>query len=291
MKIKINPIDGAEMVWVSAGAFLMGLSREQVENYCRTMGTDPSSMEIMRPQRLVYLDAYWIYRTPVTFGQFRRFCAINRKQAVPINRVSRGTQPVLEMDDSYPVTRVTWTTARAYCQWAQAQLPTEAQWEKAARGESGQLYPWGDAWNPDCANFVRRDSADRMGRPAPADAYTEGASPCGALQMSGNIKEWCQDLFAPYGYEAAPFRNLLEYWRFRSSQPLHDQADAPITNPTGPQSGFGRVVRGGGWGNGNGHWAGLAAYRGSERERDRHDDLGFRPVAPCADQERMRQHR
>ena len=271
-----NPIDGAEMVYVPANEFKMGLSEAEVAAFCANTGTNPSSMEIMRPQRVVALDAFWIYKTPVTFGQYRQYCQATRRKDMARNTiyVSSGE---LEMDDDYPVCNVTWADANKYCKWAGVQLPSEAQWELAARGTDGRLYPWGNEWEASRANFSRRTPAT-VEYPVHVNEYPGGISPFGALQMSGNVIEWCADNFAPYGFDAAPFKNILEYWSFRHANGTKDNAEPVLKNPTGPDKGFGRVVRGGGWGNANGDWAGLTAYRSSEKQTSSRRDLGFRPI-------------
>lgn len=274
----VNPVDGAEMVLVPAGEFRMGLTAGQAQAYCARTGTDPSNVQIMRPQRTIYLDAFWIYKKPVTYGQFRRFCQANKKYDVPNNTMSQGSgMEDLVMDDSYPVVRVSFATVSAYCKWAKVQLPTEAQWEKAARGTDARLYPWGDEWDDGLANFDHRTDGS-IAAPCPVDDYPEGVSPYGALQMSGNVQEWCSDRFAPYGLDEAPFKNILEYWQYHRTAELVDNTGAPLRNPEGPSRGMGRVIRGGGWANGNPDWAGLVCFRKSESERNHGRDLGLRPV-------------
>jgi len=274
MTSRINPIDGAEMVYVPEGEFHMGLSSSEADEFRSRTGTDPSSLQIMRPQRTVFLDSFWIYRTPITYGQYRKYCDAIRECEMPRNVVSRGKQRDIVMDDSYPVVFVTWSDAKNYCRWAKAHLPTEAQWEKAARGTTNKFYPWGDQWDNRKANFRVKEAEG----PVPVEAFADGQSPYGALQMSGNVKEWCCDKFAPYGYDRTPFRSIFEYWKFQREKGIQDNAYVPIRNPRGPRSGSDRVVRGGGWGNANGYWAGLACYRGSWDPNNKSCDIGFRPV-------------
>ena len=221
-----NPVDGAGMVWVPAGEFLMG-------------SDDGRTHE--RPRHPVWLDGYWIYTAPVTVAQYSRFCQTAGR--------TMPEAPRWGWKDDHPVVNVSWEDARAYCEWAGMALPTEAQWEKAARGVDGRAYPWGDAWDPaKCANSA--ESA-RSGTVA-VGSYPEGASPYGCLDMAGNVWEWCADWYG------------ADYYR-----------DAPVQNPTGPPSGGSRVVRGGSWYDGDADYF-RCAYRYSYHPGLRDRNSGFR---------------
>jgi formylglycine-generating enzyme required for sulfatase activity len=196
---RVNPIDGAEMVRVPAGEFRMGSAASE------GWGSE-------RPQHTVYLDGYWIYKYEVTVKQYRAFCAATG-HAFPTDTPSWGWQ------DTHPIMHVTWFDAQAYAAWAHAALPTEAQWEKAARGTDARMYPWGNDYDPN----KLAQSGNSTGT-QPVGSFPAGASPYGALDMAGNVWEWCADWFAP------------EYY-----------ADSPSRNPTGPESGAFRVLRGGSW--------------------------------------------
>lgn len=191
------------MVLVPAGEFIMG----------RDNGADDE-----RPMRRVYLDAFYIDRTEVTNAQFKTFCDSTRR--LPPNN------PFWDPDyfgkPDHPVVNITWEQADAYCKWAGKKLPTEAQWEKAARGSEGWLYPWGNEYFEGRGNVARGDSFRRT---APVGSFPQGVSPYGALDMVGNVWEWCADWFGETYYENAPTRN-----------------------PTGPKEPSPwRVVRGGGF--------------------------------------------
>jgi formylglycine-generating enzyme len=184
---------------VPAGWFLMGQDDGPRSN---------------KPQRSVYLDAYAIDCTEITNSAFGKFV----EQA--------GTQVIgwdahlAEVHPDHPVTGVLWKDAQAYCQWLGKRLPTEAEWEKAARGADGRRYPWGDTWDADKANTLESDKAGVV----PVGSYPDGASPYGLLDMSGNATEWVSDYFDFTYYTYAPDRN-----------------------PQGPEQVLDRGLRGGSW--------------------------------------------
>ena len=223
---QINPVDGAEMVYVPAGPFLRG-DADQSDN----------------PRRTVTLDAFWMYKTPVTVAQYRNFCQVTGR-AMP-------TAPSWGWKKDHPMVNVNWEEAAAYCGWAESQLPTEAQWEKAARGTDGWKYPWGNDWDPGKLQCSKKDWGDAKST-APVGSFPAGASPYGCLDMAGNVWEWCEDWYDV---------NYLK--------------GAPTTNPTGPATGERRVLRGGSWIYDNGPEV-RCALRDSGDPAVRNDDLGFR---------------
>ncbi|MGD1994059.1 MAG: SUMF1/EgtB/PvdO family nonheme iron enzyme [Anaerolineae bacterium] len=167
-----------------------------------------------QPQRRVYLDAYAIDCTEVTHAAFGAFVAQTGHEAPGWHAQLAETRG----DD--PVTGVLWQDAEAYCRWMNQRLPTEAEWEKAARGTDGRRYPWGDRWGAGRANTAESG----RGGVVPVGSYPQGASPYGVLDMAGNAAEWVADYFD------------WEYYRY-----------APERNPQGADSVLDHVVRGGSW--------------------------------------------
>jgi serine/threonine-protein kinase len=225
-----NPLepDGMVQVYVPAGEFLVGWAGT---------GVQPDEL----PQHRVYLDAFWIDRTEVTNAMFRRFVAATGYTTTAEKR-GFGTVHVDWMDrqgadwqhptgpdsdlaglDDHPVVQVSWEDATAYCTWAGRRLPTEAEWEKAARGTDGRIFPWGNtlpAGNQvngadrrlrigPTDGLVESDSRidDGYAHTAPVGSYPDGASPYGALDMAGNVSEWVYDWWDITYYTHSPARN------------------------------------------------------------------------------------
>ncbi len=210
----VNEVDGAELVWVPEGEFLRG-------SHSQAAGSDEG------PPRRIHLDGYWIYKYPVTLGQYEAFA---EKAGRPFDRIwGQGPSYRMEPDADeadYPV-MTNWYDAQAYARWAGGALPTEAQWEKAARGTDGRDYPWGDEWNPDkCVNIHNTAYTyhpERFTRGfRPVGSHPQGASPYGVMDMAGNVWEWTRDWYGHTYY-----------------------AEAPDRNPTGPEGGYVKSVRGG----------------------------------------------
>ncbi len=168
--------DVAWMVSIPGGVFSMGTD-------------DPRSNEANRPLHQVRLKAYKIDKYPVTQAQYARFVASTHYRP-PLNWTDGHIPRGLEL---HPVTMVSWYNARDYCQWAGKRLPTEAEWEMAARGTDGRRWPWGDRMHPENLNTYYQ-----VGHTTPVNAYENGASPYGVMDMAGNVQEWVADEFAPY---------------------------------------------------------------------------------------------
>lgn len=196
-----------DMVYVPAGAFMMGSG-------------DGASDE--QPLHQVFLDAYWIDRTEVTNAQYALCVEDGPCQAPESSRsYSRDRYYGDEAFADYPVISVSWSDADAYCTWRDARLPTEAEWEKAARGVDQRTYPWGNG-APTCENV--NFNIDCVGDTSKTSSYPAGAGPYNAVDMAGNVWEWVADWYQSDYYASAPDRN-----------------------PTGPASGDYRVLRGGAW--------------------------------------------
>ena len=191
-----------------------------------------------QPVHQVTVSAFLIDRTEVTYRQFQRFLLANPQwQRGRVDPTKVDTDYLKDWDGvnfpaskaDLPVVWVSWEAAAAYAAWRNARLPTEAEWEAAARGSDGRLFPWGTC-APDSgginrcnyrASYPRSDGYEQA---APVGQYPAGASPCGALDMAGNVWEWVADWHDP------------EYY-----------AESPAADPPGPANGTYRVLRGGSW--------------------------------------------
>jgi formylglycine-generating enzyme required for sulfatase activity len=238
--------DRADMVLVSAGEFWMGSD-----------GGDERS----RPRRRIHLDGYYLDRYEVTNAQFKAFVESQsyqrqdvwspagwqwrmKRSGLPGSRYA--TEPKWN-DPRQPVVGVSWYEADAYCRFAGKRLPTEAEWEKAARGAEGQRYPWGPTFEPGRANT---DEAGN-GRTVAVGSYATGVSPYGVHDMVGNAAEWVADRYGKDYYRTGPERN-----------------------PTGPTAGGDRMVRGGSFDDDGKDASPIARRRQAPEERSQ--KIGFR---------------
>lgn len=195
----ISPKDGMVLVYIPAGDFLMG-----------STGEDPDDALDEFPQHTVTLDAYWMDLTEVTNAMYQ-LCVKEGGCEPPSGNesYSRETYFADEQFDDYPVIYVSWVDAKAYCEWVGRRLPTEAEWEKAARGEDGRIYPWGSGINCQKANYWGQEGGC-TGDTTPVGSYPDGASPYGVLDMAGNVWEWVSSIYKPYPYNPGDGREEMD---------------------------------------------------------------------------------
>ncbi len=191
----ISEKDGMNLIYVPAGNFLMG-----------STDSDPNAQAEEKPQHTVYLDSFWIDQTDVTNAMYAKCVSAGLcKRPFDVSSATRSSYYGNSQFDNYPVINVSWNMANTYCQWVGSQLPTEAQWEKAARGMDGRVYPWGNNTpNTDLLNYN-----NKVGDTTEVGKYPNGASPYGAFDMAGDVWQWTADWFNPTYYQSSPSSNPL----------------------------------------------------------------------------------
>jgi formylglycine-generating enzyme required for sulfatase activity len=198
----------SEMLTIPGGDFLMGTN-------------DTAAKDEERPQHTVYLNEFKIDKYEVTNAMYKACVTSNSCKILAImpndHRVSYYDNPAYI---NHPMTYVSWNDANAFCAWAGKRLPTEAEWEKAARGTDGRIYPWGNTFDGNLLNSM----VSRKNAPASVGSFPNGRSPYGVMDMAGNVSEWVSDWYDANYY--------------RSSQ---------VQNPKGPANGTQKVFRGGAW--------------------------------------------
>ena len=205
----ISPIDQKEMVLIPAGEFLMGTNKTDKENRHRSIGTVKPLYADQHPQQKVFLDNYYIDRYEVTNKEYKMFLADTNYYETPSHWKNRKYK---EGEGDLPVTQVTWYEAFAYAIWAGKRLPTEAQWEKAARGIDGREYPWGNQFNENMANIGIEGPKKAM----PAKTFPKDISPYQVYDMAGNVMEWVLDWYEPYSgsnYKSSRFGKTFKVIR------------------------------------------------------------------------------
>jgi formylglycine-generating enzyme required for sulfatase activity len=203
-KTKIGD-EGREMVQIPEGPFIMGSN-----------DGDPDEA----PEHQVFLKAFYIDLKEVTQDEYARFAKMTRRP-MPRIEVFEDDQSKL-LKPEYAAMSVSWDDAYAYCKWAGKRLPTEAEWEKAGRGEGRRRYPWGDSFATGHANLDGKE--DGFKYLAPPGSFETGRSPYGLYDLTGNVAEWVADSYDEHYYKKSPYRD-----------------------PKGPDGGDLRVVRGGSW--------------------------------------------
>ena len=261
---EITDDKGVEMRLVPQGEFTMGDSPDNAYDECmRLDGHCMTTFNDEAPPHQVYLDAYYLdtyevtnklYKACVDAGWWRCTAPGHNEPAENFSDHYGDSQ-----FDSYPVVDVTWSQARAYCEWRGARLPTEAEWEKAARGTDGRAYPWGSVFDGTKTNFCDKNCKgvsnsqydDGYAEAAPVGSYPQGVSPYGIYDLAGNVMEWTADWYDENYY-----------------------SNSPSSNPQGPAVGQDRTLRDGSW-----RYSGnnvRSADRSWSPPRNFMDDLGFR---------------
>ena len=195
------------MALVPAGEFMMGSSMGNADE---------------QPVHRVYVETFLMDKYQVSVSQYARFLDATSQEAPPDWSIMNRSQ-----HQKRPIANVDWPEAKTYCTWAGKRLPTEAEWEKAARGTDGRTYPWGNEHPTKFFANVSRDNWNNHSALTPVGTFEEGKSPYGIYDMAGNVWEWVSDWYAPDYYSTSPSQN-----------------------PTGPPRGESKVIRGGSWGSG-----------------------------------------
>ena len=212
------------MILIPEGSFTMGFAIENENNW--------GDMD-EEPVHKVNLSAYWIDKYEVTSSSFSKFLNENKKEAHQFIEINSAVTVKLEKDvykprkslENFPVNRVSWFGADAYCRWKGKRLPTEAEWEKAARGTDQRIFPWGNEAPENSRATYRRKFKEKGSQVMePVDGMVCGISPYGLHHMAGNVWEWVSDWF-----DAAIYQ------------------DDNRVDPQGPESGISKVLRGGNW--------------------------------------------
>ena len=240
------------MVAVPAGPVWIGSTMDQINAAVAFCGSDcrPEQFLDENPIHQVYVDSFYIDKFEVTNAQFAYFVS---KTGYVTDAERAGDQVTWRTFNTpdrkyHPVIYVSWNDANAFCRWVGKRLPTEAEWEKAARGTDKRIWPWGDGWNPGVLN----SSEYGAGQPLRVGSFKAGVSPYGAYDMAGNVWEWVADWYSAVYYQ-----------------------ESPVANPRGPaDQGMGKVIKGGSW-----KVRGYEARVSSRQQASvdgRSDDIGFR---------------
>lgn len=269
LKSFMNPIDGAEMVLIPSGEFLMGSDAKEIDDIWEKFDWNDAEKKFTggeQPSHRVRLDGFWIYRNLVTVAQYRSFCAATKRKM--------PGEPTYGWTNQNPMVNVTWEDAVEYCKWIGGRLPSEAEWEYAARGgntgvkgRSRTIFVWGDTLASEPVANLADETFKKSGYynnpnfhifsgykdnyPTVSPVASFPSNGFGLYDMAGNVLEWCADWFAK------------DYYR-----------NSPIDNPNGPTLGEKRVLRGGAFD--TTPTITRIARRLSNLPGVRHDEKGFR---------------
>jgi formylglycine-generating enzyme required for sulfatase activity len=271
----------SELVLIPGGTFQMGTTIAEVtaavEECLEGYGGEPGAClleygEDSYPQHPVTVSPFYLELMEVSYEQFLVFmnemgagshrngcngqpCMETRTDSETSNvTFDSANYTVPSVINNFPVTNVTWYGAQAYCEALGRRLPTEAEWERAARGDSGFIYPWGNDWDATRASTSR--PAEGENNKVPVDAFPTGATAQGILNMAGNVEEWVSDWY---------------------DSRFYSRPEASLTDPTGPAAGSERVVRGGSWD--TTPFFARAVHRRSAEPLNPSASLGFRCAA------------
>jgi formylglycine-generating enzyme required for sulfatase activity len=240
-------LDGADMVYVPPGTFVMGSDLKEIETAFESAAQKYSDVmwtwfERELPRHEVDLPGFWIDVVPVTCTQYKRFCDATGHH--PPKYWADGNIP--DDHQNHPAVDVSWEDVLAYCSWVGKRPPYETEWEKAARGTDGRIWPWGNVYREECGNIDRGFAAGTR----PVGSFPDGASPYGCLDMAGNVFEWTRDLCVQYpGFQDT---DELRKLRQEKMQRQHFKRitvfkDGVSITESEPFQLFGGVVRGGAW--------------------------------------------
>jgi formylglycine-generating enzyme required for sulfatase activity len=212
--------DGMPLHYVPAGSFIMG---------------NADGWAAQKPAHEVTLPAFWVDETEIT-NRMYALC-VEAGACTPPSELSSYTRELYYQDPAtadFPVLHIAWQDADRYCAWAERTLPTEAQWEKAARGTDGRLYPWGD--HPPTKDLLNNFEVSSLEDTVKVGSYPQGASPYGALDMVGNVWEWTADWFNPYpGGDPAASEGYGQVYRVMRGGSFVDAADSTTRYANTPE--------------------------------------------------------
>jgi len=280
-----------DMVLIPEGVFLMGSTKEDIEKLLKI----DRNIEVERlgnemPQREVFLSAYFIDKYPVTNAQYKNFIESGGYTQKPLwseagwqyliesNPLENNDlDAVLQGEPDCPVVNVSWYEAEAFAKWAGKRLPTEAEWEKAARGADGRIYPWGNEFDKTRLNCAEA----KIEKATPVTKYPQGQSVYGCFDMAGNVWEWTADWYDSRYYHHAPDKNPQGPAAAEENPYFGRPEEVGISiyelkpSPTSKALSGCKVLRGGSW---NG--SGVVHIRCANRDYDeliyKNDTIGFR---------------